>query len=69
MKSLKYLLVTVVALLSPFITFAHEGHGIVSNGSWFHQITSSQHLGTLVIGLIAIVAFIVIYRKRVSSRQ
>jgi hypothetical protein len=64
MKSLKSVLFSVVALFSPFISFAHEGHGVVNNNSWVHYFTSSQHAGTVVVGLIAVIAFFVIYRNR-----
>jgi putative copper export protein len=69
MKSLKFVLFAVVTFISPVILFAHEGHGIVNNGSWFHQLSSSQHLGTVVVGLIAIAAFVVIYKKRVTKKN
>ena len=70
MKSLKIALFTVVALVSPFISFAHEGHGVVNNNSWLHQLTSSEHLGTVVVGLVAIIAFLLIYSyKKAASRK
>ena len=70
MKSLKFALPVIIAMFLPFISFAHEGHGVVNDNSWLHYFTSSEHLGTIVVGLIAIVAFIVIYRKkRATSRK
>jgi len=67
MKSLKFALPVIVATFLPFISLAHEGHGIVNDNSWMHYFTSSEHLGTIVVGLIAIVAFVAVYRNKKAA--
>ena len=68
MKSLKIALFTVVALVSPFISFAHEGHGVVNDSSILHYLSSSLHLAPVII-VAGIAVFFVIRNKRKASAK
>lgn len=65
MKSLKIALFTIVGLLIPVLSFAHEGHGIVNDNSFLHYLSSSLHLAPVLI-IAAIAVFFVIRKKRRS---
>ena len=66
MKSLKIALFTVVALVSPFISFAHEGHGVVNDSSILHYLSSSLHLAPVLI-VAGIAVFFIVRKKRKAS--
>jgi len=70
MKSIKSKVLFFIGLILPVFSFAHSGHGVVNTNSWLHQLTSSEHLGTVVVGIIALFAFVLIYRKvRATSKK
>lgn len=66
MKSLKLALFTMAGLLIPFISFAHEGHGVVNNNSFLHYLSSSLHLAPVLI-IAAVAVFFVVRNKRKAS--
>jgi len=65
MKGLKLALYSMVALLIPTISFAHEGHGVVDGNSILHYLSSSLHLAPVL--LVAVVGVFFILRKRRAS--
>jgi putative copper export protein len=62
----KYLLIIVI-ILTPFITFAHPGHGQVEASQFAHYTTSPEHL---LAGGIVLAGFILWYfRKKVKTAK
>ena len=63
---MKKLISTLISFLMflPFVTFAHEGHGVVEHGP-AHYVFSFEHALPL-IALVAVVVYLV--RKRIMKR-
>ncbi|RLD25489.1 MAG: hypothetical protein DRI54_04755 [Bacteroidetes bacterium] len=68
MKSLKIALFTVVALVSPFVSFAHEGHGVVNDSSVLHYLSSSLHLAPVLMVAAVAVFFVIRYKRKASVK-
>ncbi len=66
MKSLKIAFFTIMGLLIPVLSFAHEGHGVVNDNSILHYLSSSLHLAPVLI-ITAVVVFYIIRKKRKVS--
>lgn len=68
MKDFRNVFFTLLALVTPFIAMAHEGHGIVNDHSWAHYATSASHIAPVIAVAAVVVFFLVRKSKRASVK-
>jgi hypothetical protein len=71
MKKTLYALCTLVAMVLPQVTFAHEGHGHENPLSPGHYIANPEHFIPLALAVAAVVLFVVVrfYFRKEETRQ
>lgn len=68
MKKLNHILLAVLTLITPLITFAHPGHGETEGFSIIHYMVETDH--AVVLGAIALCAGIYyLYAKNKKQTQ
>jgi len=62
----KFSLTALIATL-PFLSFAHEGHGVMTGSSLIHYMLSPMHAISVGIAVVILVVFVI--RKRQTSTK
>jgi hypothetical protein len=67
MRTIKNLSVLLILTAMPFLTMAHEGHGVLKGHTLGHYVFNPMH-AIPVVAVILVVA-IVLYRRRQVAKK